>query len=90
MYIDLQNSSEDTLQLAVLIGDFEGTPAFEDRFVSEVVLAPRERTNVRFDLAEIEAAPAARAMPMDKISEIVMHRTVGNASQFTLHSIWLE
>jgi len=88
--IDIENPSEEPLNLAIIIGDFESSPAPEDRFMTETTLVPGERRRLNFSRQEISAGPTARLMPMDKISEIVLFRTWGEADTFLLHAIWLE
>ncbi|MEQ8693372.1 MAG: hypothetical protein RIC89_21350 [Pseudomonadales bacterium] len=90
VFVELENSSNHDLNLAVLIGDFEGSPDLSDRFYRELTLMAGERRDVTFALADIRLAPATRTMPIDKISEIVLYRTHGDADQFLLHSIHLE
>ena len=91
LLLDLENPGNAPLALRLRISDRAHSGAFEDRFNSDVALAPLSRTTVRFALETIATSPRDRHMDMSRIAQLVLFKAGAVAGQAVLvHRIWLQ
>jgi VanZ family protein len=77
LVLDLRNSGDLDLPLAVRVHDRAHNHQFRDRFNRDFTLRAHERLEIAIPIAEIEHAPAGRLMNLSRIAEVIVFRDRG-------------
>lgn len=89
--IDLTNPSDAEVRLTLRIHDATHDWSHEDRMNLPLLLAPGTRTTVRVSLAEVESAPAARRMALDRIANVMLFGSPSpEPGSIYVSRLWLE
>jgi VanZ family protein len=91
LIVDLNNPGESDLSLVVRVHDRMHNHQFRDRFNREFTLRAHERLEMDIPIAEIEHAPADRAMDLSRIAGVMLFRDRGTmAGSFEVERILLR
>jgi hypothetical protein len=89
--LDMTNSSDQVLAMAIRVHDRAHDHRFEDRFNRSFNLAPRTRTTLVIPLAEIERGPVARKLDLQQVAQLVLFTSGENESRdLYVSRIWLR
>jgi VanZ family protein len=77
LVLDLRNSGEIDLPLAIRVHDRAHNLQFRDRFNREFTLRAHERLEIAIPITEIERAPADRLLDLSRIAGVAVFRARG-------------
>jgi VanZ family protein len=77
LVLDLRNSGEIDLALAIRVHDLAHNFQFDDRFNREFTLPAHERLEIAIPISEIEHAPAGRLLDLSQIAGVAVFRARG-------------
>jgi hypothetical protein len=89
--LDLGNPGMAALPLRLRVNDRAHNGAFDDRFNTEILMAPLARTTFHFPLDRIANSPRMRRMDMSRMAQLILFRDGSAPGQAVLiYRIWLQ